>query len=564
MSAWPNGIETYLHEILERTASPAYVQADATGRVIAAGGALDRFGLEAIVGASSVADRLPFLHGLLPVEGSPVQLSAVDLGHGVIADIHVWSIPGEAEVHHAILLLDAGAAAEESRIAHQRANDLALMRGRVSRLERQMQGQLDAVSDAAVLGEIHRILDTVVLEVKDDGRVDVIGDSPAWFKATVSHEPDPTLGFWRRFPFLEHFQDDARAFWTSGATGFLSSGIWSERTDDGREIHLEAQATSALSRRFLILRESTDFEERRSLIQRAREGALGSRRALKDERRQSSDLREVRDDLERRVAARTSELSAAVIRLEAEIAERQATTERLVANQRRLRALTLDLVHAEEQERRRIAVGLHDHLGQILALTKIRLSALRASAEARDLAGPLGQILTLVDDVIRATRSLTFELGAPIRSEQGLRGALTNLVEQFREQHGIETTVDDPGMPWSLAEEVETLLFQSVRELLHNVAKHADATRVSITLSITSRGTGDVVQVVVADDGVGFDSGRMVSVSPSGGFGLFSIRGRIEDLGGELTITSTPGHGARIVISAPTEPAAGPAGDLVP
>jgi PAS domain S-box-containing protein len=228
-------------------------------------------------------------------------------------------------------------------------------------------------------------------------------------------------------------------------------------------------------------------------------------------------------------------------------------TERVQADQDRalyqenLRTLATELALAEERERRRIATGLHDHISQTLALSKLKLGLLGQACEQS--AGPLvSEVSGLLDQVIGYTRTLTFELSPPILSELGLEAALEWLASQTDDRYGFTCALEDDGADKPLAEDMRGLLYESVRELLANVAKHAQARHATLRLARE----GGLVRLEVEDDGRGFDPARATdSAVHSESFGLFNIRERLEFQGGSIEIDSTLGQGTRITLRAP-------------
>jgi signal transduction histidine kinase len=203
---------------------------------------------------------------------------------------------------------------------------------------------------------------------------------------------------------------------------------------------------------------------------------------------------------------------------------------------------------AEEQERRRLATALHDRVAQTLALSKMKLGMLREPASSTDLAESVDEIYKLLEQAIQDTRSLIFEISSPILYHFGLEAAVEWLTEQTQKQYGILFEFRDDRQPKPLDEDVRVLLFQAVRELLVNVGKHAQARSVKVAL----RRDGNDIQITVEDDGVGFDAFPIGSHwSEIKGFGLFSIRERLDHVGGQLKIKSEPGHGTRVTLVAP-------------
>ena len=231
-----------------------------------------------------------------------------------------------------------------------------------------------------------------------------------------------------------------------------------------------------------------------------------------------------------------------------DITHRKQAEKRIRTYQERLRSLASQLSLTEERERRDIATTLHDRVGQTLAICKIKLGPLRKSASSTDLAEPLEEIHQYIEDIIRNTRSLTFELSSPILYQLGLEAAMEWLTEQAWERDGIPSKFREDGQPKPLDDDMRVLLFQAVRELLVNVAKHAQAQSVEVAM----QRDGNNVQIIVEDDGVGFDAFPIGSHwSEIKGFGLFSIRERLDHLGGQLKIVSKPGHGTRVTLVAP-------------
>ncbi len=266
------------------------------------------------------------------------------------------------------------------------------------------------------------------------------------------------------------------------------------------------------------------------------------------ERKRTEDqVRSLAAGLERRVEGRTAELTAANLRLLREIGERKKAEDTLISSRDRLRTLAAELSLAEERERRRIAGYLHDSIVQTLGLLKNRLTQ-----KAKEAWGPDGEppedIRALVDEAIRDARSLTFELSPPILYELGLEPAVEWLGEQIQERYGIRTTTRDDGQPKPLHDDVRVLLFQAVRELLVNAAKHSGADSVEISM----RRDGPLMLISTQDDGAGFNEAELES-SPteSGHFGLFSIRERLDHIGGRLSVSSDEGKGTRFTLEVP-------------
>lgn len=204
---------------------------------------------------------------------------------------------------------------------------------------------------------------------------------------------------------------------------------------------------------------------------------------------------------------------------------------------------------AEQRERKRLAQVLHDHIQQLLVGAKIRLAIL-GRMETRELQRAAKDVDELLNQAIDASRSLTAELSPPILHEAGLAAALDWLASWMKDQHGlvVKVSIDAQANPGQ--EDVSVLLFQSVRELLFNVVKHAQVKTARLEMSRR----GDRLEVVVSDEGVGFDPSQVHHEKRSAAsFGLFSIRERLGLLGGIMKIESAVGRGSRFTLAAPLQ-----------
>jgi signal transduction histidine kinase len=222
--------------------------------------------------------------------------------------------------------------------------------------------------------------------------------------------------------------------------------------------------------------------------------------------------------------------------------DRAALEHQLAQRTASLRRLARQLALAEERERRQIAESLHDHLGQALAILKLRLRRLRGDAVLGGHGEALAGLIDLCDQAIRYTRDLTFELSPPVLYELGLGPALEWLGERIGAEHGLRVEVHG-GTPVALPEDVRVMLWKSARELLHNVIKHAAAQRVELRLETSP----EQVRLHVADDGIGFDP-VLARQDPGDRFGLFSIEERLHQLGGTMSVDSAPGQGAVVCL----------------
>ncbi len=210
----------------------------------------------------------------------------------------------------------------------------------------------------------------------------------------------------------------------------------------------------------------------------------------------------------------------------------------------RVRSLMAELLLAEENERRLLAVDLHDGLSQTIALAQIKLSALRAALGGK-LTDAVREIEELIEQANRAARSISFELSPLVLHDLGLEPALQWLVENIHSRYGIQINLEDDGQPKPTDARTRVILFRAVRELLINAAKHSKAKSVRVRMTREA----DRLSVSVEDDGIGMDS----ETARVNGFGLFSIHERVSHVGGTMSIDSELGRGTRVRLGAPLE-----------
>ena len=227
-------------------------------------------------------------------------------------------------------------------------------------------------------------------------------------------------------------------------------------------------------------------------------------------------------------------------------AQKQAE-KKILDDQKQLRSLTVDLLLSEERERRKIAMDLHDSVGQILAFSYRELGTLQKSTP-QELIMSLEEIRHHIEQAIKQTRTLTFDLSPPALYDLGLEAAVEELVEQFSKERNIECHFENLHQHKPFADHIKIFLYRSIRELLTNVAKHSTAKLVWIT---SSKVNNDI-QVTVEDNGTGFDISKLKpEAGNSKGFGLFSIRERLRHIGGQLDIQPSTGNGTKITLLVP-------------
>jgi PAS domain S-box-containing protein len=228
-----------------------------------------------------------------------------------------------------------------------------------------------------------------------------------------------------------------------------------------------------------------------------------------------------------------------------DVTQRKQADTKLMAYQRRLRSLAGELTQAEERERRRIAIDLHDGVGQYLAACKLRLSSMLDQRPNPDTETGQ-QVMKLLEQAIQDTRSLTARLSPRILHELGLEAALEWLAQNCRERFGLECSFEHDELERHLDDDLRTTIFRAASELVLNTAKHARARRAWVSLGQE----GNFIRLVVADDGVGFDYPEVLDRRRRG-LGLFSLRERLELIGGRLEIESPQGGGTRATLWVP-------------
>ncbi len=214
-----------------------------------------------------------------------------------------------------------------------------------------------------------------------------------------------------------------------------------------------------------------------------------------------------------------------------------------------LRRQLVQVIAAQEEERERIARELHDGVGPALASLNLRLHTAGKQLRRDQLnVEDIEELADLAQTNIQDIRRLIYDLRPAALHELGLVPVLHDYVTRWGQEHGVEVAVILPTENERLPSTLETALFRIVQEGLANVARHAQAHRVELTLQWEKQAIG----LCLADDGQGFDlSEALTRVRQGGHLGLWSMRERVEQLGGRFEVDTAPGHGTRLRMTIP-------------
>ena len=233
------------------------------------------------------------------------------------------------------------------------------------------------------------------------------------------------------------------------------------------------------------------------------------------------------------------------------------TLGRLQQDQEQLRRLAVQVIGAQEDERKRIARELHDDTAQILFAQLLSIAGMK-SAPGHAIADQVGQLEQMTVEAIEGVRRLALELRPPALDDLGLREALEGLAQRFSEQMGTPVAFRTNGLRERLDPAVELVLYRVAQEALTNAAKHARAQHVSISVERAD----DVVTLDVQDDGIGFSKDLSSVDERRGlGLGLFGMEERVMLVGGTLHISRVEdAGGTRIRATIPLDLDAAPKG----
>ncbi|MCA9423066.1 MAG: response regulator, partial [Nitrospira sp.] len=326
-----------------------------------------------------------------------------------------------------------------------------------------------------------------------------------------------------------YFQEKFHFISSEAGVPFGKAGQWDEgrsvieevlggNTLHGLEVGLKVGAVIVP---LLLSGRPLQYEEENTI------GAIITMVDITDRKRAERALQDLNDSLEQRIMDRTHAL---------------------LSYQTHLRDMASELVVTEQRERRRLANELHDYLAQLLVVCRMKIAQLSQEGWNPELKTEIVDIDKILNDSLTYTRTLIAELSPSILYELGLVPALVWLGGQF-ERHNLQVCIREEEKDLQLSEDCAILVFQAVRELLFNVKKHAGTNQATVSLKRT---VSNELQVKVEDQGNGFLlSNALHDYTSPGKFGLFSIRERLEALGGSIAIESEVGQGTRITLVVP-------------
>lgn len=229
---------------------------------------------------------------------------------------------------------------------------------------------------------------------------------------------------------------------------------------------------------------------------------------------------------------------------------RKEAVDALRASQSKIRTLSAYMLEAQEQERKRISMALHDQLGQSLSLLRVRVDTMQHKLpdDPPELQEECKEISVFIKQIIEDTRRLSRELSPRIIEDLGLSEALKWLVEDSGRHLKVKTEINIQNIDHLFPAEIQVGLFRIFQEAISNIIKHAQAGYITVV----AKKTGNMVNFCIKDDGKGFDPKPLMALdSTEKGLGLATMHERVNMLGGEFQLSSKPGTGTEMRFSVP-------------
>ncbi len=229
-----------------------------------------------------------------------------------------------------------------------------------------------------------------------------------------------------------------------------------------------------------------------------------------------------------------------------DVTDRRQTREKLKEKTRALKELNEQIIRVEANERRSIAADLHDSVAQTLAISIFKIKNKKDSRERinREF---IDEIQEQLEQAVKETRSLMYQLSPPVLDDFDIEIALGVLIEEINEKYGADIRyINNIDQPVHMIKPSKIILYRAVNELVMNIIKHSGSEESKVTLSKN----GDFFQLKVEDTGVGFDVARIADRNFSR-FGIHNLSERIKNMDGRFDIFSAPGKGTKIILSIP-------------
>lgn len=219
-------------------------------------------------------------------------------------------------------------------------------------------------------------------------------------------------------------------------------------------------------------------------------------------------------------------------------------------NQQKFRSVLI--LEGQEEERKRLAMDIHDGIGQMLTSLKFQIESVDLNKRPEESQAKLVEIQQLITQVIKEVRRVTFNLKPTVLTDYGLQAALNVFVKEIAKLSDVELTYhSDADGTLRLPQKIENNVFRIIQEAINNAIKYSGASRIEVTLQQSD----NVIVIMVKDNGKGFDE-KLVekrSVNIESGRGFFNMYERTEYINGSLDVKSEPGRGTTIALTVPVK-----------
>ncbi len=277
-------------------------------------------------------------------------------------------------------------------------------------------------------------------------------------------------------------------------------------------------------------------------------GASRLMNILRERQRDKNTIQLTKTHLTNEVEDQTQKMREAIRQLQDEIVQRKIMERSLKTSNEKLQNLSNHLQKVREEERTRISREIHDELGQMLTTLKMKLSILeeRALEEQYPIQDDILSMMTVAETTLQTVRRISTELRPGILDVLGLSEALEWQAQEFQEQTKIKIDTDITRLPETIDKEVSTAYFRICQEALTNVARHAKAHRVVVSLKHEQ----GILELLVRDNGKGITNEQLTRITS---LGLIGMRERAQNLGGKLTVQRAETKGTEVRISFPLD-----------